>query len=333
MNTMPTSDAPRDNSVDLSIVIPAFNESGNLDEIANRLKGILSPLGLSWEIIFSDDGSTDETWKEIQQLNKTDSHIKGVRLSRNFGHQFALFAGLQQAQGKAIISMDADLQHPPELIPDMVKEWKKGSKIVKTKRLEADNTPPFKLYTSRLFYKVFSYLSGVDLENGMADFRLLDRQVLNEVLQFGEEGLFLRGIVQWIGFSSSTLTFKCADRFSGTTKYTFIKMLRFAWHGVSSFSIVPLRIVVMLGFSASFISFLGILYAILAKLIDGHTVPGWASSIAIFSLLFGMLFISLGILSEYIGRIVVQVRMRPRFLVEETLGFSTSNPSPKVTDC
>ena len=217
--------------------------------------------------------------------------------------------------------MDADLQHPPEFIPELIKEWRKGNKIVKTRRLEADDTPVYKRLSSHLFYKFFSYLSGVDLENGMADFRLLDRQVLNEVLKFGEEGLFLRGIVQWIGFSSSTLTFKGANRFSGTTKYTFGKMLHFAWHGVSSFSIVPLRVVVLLGSIASLVSFLGILYAIIAKLIDGHTVPGWASSMAIFSLLFGMLFISLGILSEYIGRIVVQVRMRPRFLIDETLGF------------
>lgn len=314
------------NIIDLSIVVPAYNEQGNLHELCSRLHPILSTLGLAWEILFSDDGSKDATWEEIQQLNRENNCIRGVRLSRNYGHQYALFAGLQHARGKAVISMDADLQHPPELIPEMVNEWKRGNKIVKTVRLDAADSSAFKLFTSRLFYKVFSYLSGVELENGMADFRLLDRQVLNEVLQFGEEGLFLRGIVQWVGFPNSTLTFKCANRFSGTTKYTLRRMLRFAWHGVSSFSIVPLRLGVMIGLIASCISFLGVLYAIIAKLVDGHTVPGWASSLAIVSLLFGMLFLFLGILSEYIGRIVVQVRQRPRFLISETLGFNETQP-------
>lgn len=319
-------------SPEVSIVIPAFNEDSNLRVLFEHLLPVLTELDTSWEIIFSDDGSKDRTWEVIQELHQENQYVRGIRLSRNFGHQYALFAGLQHAKGKAVISMDADLQHPPELIPELVAEWRKGNKIVKTLRLESEETTAFKTISSRLFYRLFSYLSGVKMENGMADFRLLDRQVLDEILKFGEEGLFLRGIVQWVGYPSTTVSFQCANRYSGTTKYTLRKMLRFAWHGVSSFSIVPLRFGVMLGFFASGISFLGVLYAIVAKIVDGHTVPGWASSVAIISLLFGMLFIFLGLLSEYIGRIFLEVRNRPHFLVHERVGLNDARQQATTSD-
>jgi len=236
----------------------------------------------------------------------------------------ALLAGLHHAEGDAVISMDADMQHPPELIPKLVAEWRNGSKIVKTVRADPEDYSAFKRTTSRLFYRVFSYLSGVRLEGGMADFRLLDRKALNDILQFREEGLFLRGIVEWVGYPSTNIPYDCAKRFSGLTKYTLRKMLRFGWHGVSSFSIVPLRIGVVVGFIASGISFLGVVYAIYGKIIEGHAVPGWASSVAIISFLFGLLFVFLGLLGEYVGRILIEVRQRPRYLISEGLGIGNS---------
>jgi polyisoprenyl-phosphate glycosyltransferase len=310
--------------VNLSVVVPAYNERGNLRQLWSQIKGELSLLVVSWELIFVDDGSTDETWSEIRLLHEEDNRVRGIRLSRNFGHQGALIAGMTHARGEAVITMDADLQHPPHIIPQLVAEWRNGSKIVKTVRREASDLPAFKRVTSRFYYRLFSYLSGVNLESGMADFRLLDREALQQILAFKEEGLFLRGIVQWVGYPSSTVDFECGNRFSGTTKYTFSRMMRFAWHGISSFSLVPLRIGILLGITASTVAFLGVMYAILGKWLDNQTVAGWASSVAIISFLFGVLFIFLAILAEYVGRILIEVRDRPRFIVSDRLDAAPS---------
>jgi dolichol-phosphate mannosyltransferase len=303
----------------LSLIVPAYNEHGNLAELHSQLVKVLSPVGLPWEIIFVDDGSKDSTWSVVTRLHQEDNRVLGIRLSRNFGHQNALIAGLTHARGDAVISMDADMQHPPAIIPSLVHEWRKGNKIVKTVRRDPVTAPFFKRVTSRLYYRLFSYLSGIEMRSGMADFRLLDRQVLNQMLQFKEAGLFLRGIVEWVGYPSSVVNFDCEPRFAGTTKYTLRRMIKFAWHGVSSFSLVPLRIGIMMGLVSSAIAFLAVLYAILGKLLDGHAVPGWASSLAIVSFEFGVLFLFLAILAEYVGRILDEVRERPRFIVSEQL--------------
>jgi len=281
---------------------------------------VLGNSRVSWELIFSDDGSSDATWLEIGRLHSRDPRVRGVRLSRNFGHQYALMAGMQAARGDAVISMDGDLQHPPSLVPAMIDAWQAGHLIVKTARIDSEDVGIFKRVTSRNFYRLFSYLSGVTLDPGMADFRLLDRRVVDEITKFREDGLFLRGIVEWVGYPSTVLPYQSAKRFSGATKYTFRKMLGFAWSGISSFSVVPLRLASMVGFAASGLSFLGIAYAIISKLFYGHAVPGWASTVAIMSFLFGILFALLGLLGEYLGRVLIEVRQRPRFLVSEQLG-------------
>jgi dolichol-phosphate mannosyltransferase len=305
----------------LSIVIPAYDEETNIEKLYHELFTVLNQLDMSWEIIISDDGSKDHTWEEILSLHQKDDRVKGVRLSRNFGHQYALFAGLSHAMGDGIISMDADLQHPPHVIPQLIQEWKKGNKIVNTKREDPEEFMFLKKVTSRLFCKIFSLLCGVKLQSGMADFRLMDRQVLDDILKFPEEGLFLRGLVQWVGYSNSIVTFLCQNRYSGLSKYTLRRMLRFAWTGLISFSIIPLRLGIIIGFVTSGIAFLFLVHAVYEKLFSDTTMPGWASAVSITSFLFGILFIMLGIVGEYIGRILTEVRARPRFLIREQVGI------------
>ncbi len=309
----------------ISIVVPAHNEERNVEllhaRVVMQMRAALGGReGADWELVIVDDGSTDGTWERVTALAAADARVRGVRLSRNFGHQNALLAGLAAARGEAVISMDADLQHPPEVLPLLIEKWREGFQIVHAIRRDARSVALSKKLTSRLYYRLFSYLSGVQMEPGAADFRLLDRQVLDEILKFKEEGLFLRGIVHWVGYATASVPFDCSERHWGKSSYDLRRMLRLAWHGISSFSLVPLRIAVVIGLAASTLSLLGVGYAILGWWIDSNTVPGWASSLAIMSALFGLLFVVLAILAEYLGRVVVEVRGRPRFLVRETAG-------------
>lgn len=304
---------------DLSVVIPAYNEQNNLAPLSAELTRVLSGLGLTWEIIFVDDGSRDGSWRTLQHLHCVDPRVGGLRLARNFGHQHALLAGLFACRGKAAISMDADFQHPPEVIRELVARWREGHRVVKTQRQELDELPWLKRAASRAYYRIFSYLSGVELQPGLSDFRLLDRQVLDELLRLGESDVFLRGLVEWMGYPSAVVPFQCGRRLNGTSKYSLRKMLRLAWHGISAFSLVPLRVATLVGFIASGLAFIGVVYAIVSKLLSGATVPGWTSSVAILSFLFGVLFAFLAVLAEYLGRVLVEVRARPRFLLAEQL--------------
>jgi len=311
----------------ISIVVPVFNEEKNIPLLYQRIVEVMQPLAGSFELIFADDGSLDDSWLAVSTLAAEDLRIRGVRLSRNFGHQYALMAGLEMAEGDAVIMMDCDLQHPVEMIPILLEKWRSGFKVVKTLRKDHSEIGWFKQWTSHGFYRLFSYLSGVKLQAGLADFRLLDRQALQELLRFREEGLFLRGLTEWIGFPSCVVPYQAGERIHGRSQYSLKKMISFAWKGVSSFSVMPLRIGILIGLMGSLISVGGIFYAFWGKIFGEGTVPGWASTLMVISLLFSILFVYLGILGEYVGRIIIEVRRRPRFIVCDIAGFSKNLPS------
>ncbi len=305
----------------LSVVVPLFNESANLNDLCLELCRCLDELELSWEIILVDDGSTDDSWAGIENIHEGDKRIVGLRLTGNFGHQFALLAGLRHARGEAVISMDADFQHPPQLIKKMVDLWRQGHDVVQAQRSSEPSASIVKRITSRLFYKIFSLLSGVPLVDGLADFRLLDRRILGQILKFGESGLFLRGIVQRVGAKPVNIGYEAPARRHGRSKYSFLKMFHLAWTAISSFSVIPLRLAVVAGVLVSLMSFGELIYVLYIRLFTSAAVPGWASALAVISFLFGVLFILLGIIGEYIGRIMVEVQRRPRYILAESLGM------------
>ena len=316
---------PNPTPAKVSVVVPAYCEAENISVLYEELQQVFAQSGDSWELIIVDDGSVDGTWNEICRLHGRDSRVKGLRLCRNFGHQYALLSGLAHASGFAVVTMDADLQHPPATIPELLKQWSNGNKIVHTIRRDPQNISWFKKLTSRIFYRIFGLLSGIEMSEGTSDFRLLDKQVVQDLLHFKESGLFLRGLVQWVGYPNTSVEYQCRERHSGETKYSLPKMLKFAWSGITSFSIIPLRIAIVIGIMSSVLAFYELGEALYVKLVLHRAVLGWASLFGFMSLFFGILFILLGVLGEYIARILEEVRGRPRYIVSEVIGLGLTS--------
>tara|TARA_R110001599_G_scaffold262322_1_gene462811 strand:+ start:12337 stop:13293 length:957 start_codon:yes stop_codon:yes gene_type:complete len=300
----------------LSIVIPLLNEDESIDMLLTTLVDNIQHLDISYEIILVDDGSTDKTWAKIKRSTTVNANVKGIKLARNFGHQHALLAGLTSAKGQVIISMDGDLQHPPSLIQAMLEKHKEGNLVVNTYRNDDEVTSFFKRKSSSLFYKLFSFLTDVSMSSGLSDYRLLDRVVLDQLLQLKDVDIFLRGAVEWLGFSSVTIPYTAGKRFAGVSKYPLSKMISFAKGSIISFSTKPLELGIVLGVVTSVLAFLEIIY-VLYQVSNGKTVEGWASTIGIISFLFGVLFIMLGIIGTYLARIHVSLQNRPSFIIEE----------------
>ncbi|MDR2036443.1 MAG: glycosyltransferase family 2 protein, partial [Bacteroidales bacterium] len=263
----------------ISIVIPACNESGNIRPMLEALGTVLTTEYI-YEIVFVDDGSTDNTLEILQDAAKGNNQVHYISFSRNFGHQNALKAGMDMSTGDCIITLDADLQHPPELIPSMIKKWEEGFDVVYTRRQEDQKSGFFKRSTSRWFYRSMRRLSGLQMESGIADFRLVSRPVADILSRFREPDLFLRGIIKWMGFKQYAIDYTPGERFSGTTKYSEKKMIKLALQGITSFSVRPLHFSIVLGSIITLISLLYIPYVIWRACL-GHVVAGWASTIMV----------------------------------------------------
>jgi dolichol-phosphate mannosyltransferase len=301
----------------LSIVVPCYNEQESIHACHEKLTEVLSALKESYEIVYVDDGSSDQTAALLDQMHARDPHVVVVRLSRNFGHQPAVTAGLSASIGQAVVIIDADLQDPPELIPEMVKLWRSGYKVVYGIRQTRDGETPFKLWTAKAFYRLINSLSDVDIPVDTGDFRLIDRVVVNVFLQMPERHRLLRGMWSWIGFPQVGLPYQRAPRFAGETKYPLRKMIGLALDGVVSFSVVPLRLVTVLGFVSAGAAFLGIVYTLWVRLLTHSWVRGWAISFVGMLFMAGVQMLCLGILGEYIGRIYTESKQRPLFIQHE----------------
>ena len=301
----------------VSIVVPSYNEEGNVETLAHRLIGVFSNLPYRFEVIFVDDGSSDHTLDKLKALANVGDQFFYLELSRNFGHQNALKAGYDHASGDCIICMDSDLQHPPELIPKFLEKWEEGYDVVYTTREYADESAFFKRKTSDIYYRILNSLSDTKLEKGTADFRLIDRKVANILAQMPENGLFMRGLVRWLGFRQFAINYMCDPRFSGSSKYTFKRMINFAIEGVTAFSVRPLNIAIGIGL---FFSIAAVLYVpyILISYFSGHVVSGWASLLATIVFFGGLQLMVLGIIGLYLGKLFMQAKNRPNYIVRSS---------------
>ncbi len=301
----------------ISVVIPAHNEEGNISLIYQRIKEVFSKLeNYRFEIIFVNDGSRDNTQKVIEDLAQNHEEVKYIEFSRNFGHQPAVKAGMDCSIGNAMISMDADLQHPPELIPELIKKWEEGFDIVFTIRTYPKQISAFKRKTSKLYYKFLTRISDVNLsEGGGSDFRLMDASVVDVVRNMNEADIFLRGLSNWMGFRRVGIPFTAGERASGESSYDLKKMMRFAFTGITAFSVKPLYLAAYLGFIFSAIAAVGYGTYVIHSFIAGTEISGWASLIMTVVFFGGVQLIIMGIMGIYLGKIFKQVKERPNYII------------------
>jgi len=300
----------------VSIIVPCFNEEKNIRVLTEQLIDVLAKYE-NYELLFIDDGSTDKTLQHIKELSANEHKIKYISFSRNFGHQNALKAGFDHAVGDCVISMDSDLQHPVELIDQMIQKWKEGFEVIYTIREDGPELPMFKRLTSHIFYKFINRISNTMIPERSADFRLLDRVVVDVLKDINESFLFVRGMISWVGFKQCGIRYAANDRFSGKTKYSQKKMFLFALNGITSFSIKPLHIATLLGLTISLASFCYGFYAIIMKLLTNRTVPGWSSVLVSVLFIGGLQLLVLGILGEYIGKLFIESKKRPNYIIKE----------------
>jgi dolichol-phosphate mannosyltransferase len=310
-----SGDSPEDGARPLrllSVVAPVYNEEATIDEFYSRVCAALERT--QFELVLVDDGSRDGSAAALDRLAQTDPRVRVVCLSRNFGHQTALTAGLDHARGDAVVMLDADLQDPPEVIPKMLDRWRTGCDVVYAVRESRNGESRFKLSTAKWFYKLFDWLTSVELQHNSGDFRLLDRRALDALLSMRERNRFLRGMTVWVGYTQAAVPYERDPRYAGETKYTLTRMVRFSLDAISSFSHRPLQLATLLGFAISTLAFVAI-PVVIALRVFGSYLPGFSSVTIAVLLLGGIQLIALGIIGEYVGRIYDEVKGRPLYLV------------------
>ncbi len=313
------------------MVVPIFNEAGNIEAMLRRLVPVLSQNASSYEIIFVDDGSKDDSLAKLHAVSETTAHLQVISFSRNFGKEVAIAAGIDRARGAAAIILDADLQHPPELIAEFIALWRQGYKNVYGVRADRENEAPLRRYLTDKFYKIFESFGETLLPPGAGDFRLLDRLALDALKQMPERARFTKGLYAWIGFKSVGVSFHVAERESGESKFSYRKLTRFAFDGLTSFSTLPLKVWTYLGTLVSLFAIGMATLVLFQTLIYGSDVPGYATIVISIMFFSGVQIISLGILGEYIGRIFAEVKRRPMYLIAEEFSSDAAAASGAVS--
>ncbi|GCE19090.1 glycosyltransferase family 2 protein [Dictyobacter kobayashii] len=304
-----------------SIVAPVFNEEETLPQFYIRIIQVMETLNEPFELVLINDGSKDKSYRVMQELHQNDPRVRIIDFSRNFGHQIAISAGLDYAQGKAVVVIDSDLQDPPEVILELIARWKEGAEVVYAQRASRVGETKFKLLTASLFYRLIDRITSVNIPRNVGDFRLMDRAVVDSLIQMREHHRFMRGLSAWVGFRQEAVLYNRQERYAGSTKYPLKKMISFSLDAITSFSHLPLQLATTFGFILAGISLLGILVAVFLRLITGAIV-GQASTLILVLFLGGVQLIFLGIIGEYLGRIYDEVRARPLYIVHHALGFS-----------
>lgn len=306
--------------IEYSLVIPVLNEAETLDELARRLIPVMDELPGSAEVVLVDDGSTDGSFDIMQKLHEADPRFRALRLSRNFGHQVAISAGLDHARGDAVVIMDADLQDPPEVVLALAEKWREGYQVVYAVRDERAGESRVKLATASWFYRLLGRMGEVEIPRDAGDFRLVDRSVVNAIKGMTEHRPYLRGLFAWVGYDQVGVHYERAARHAGRTKFSMGRMMAFASDGIVSFSTMPLRLALSLGMLVSSLSLLGAVIGVVAKIAGWEVVPGWASIVVFIGILGGIQLLVLGIMGEYIARIHDEVKARPLYLLRDQIG-------------
>ena len=310
-------------SPDLSIVVPIFNEAQNLAAFFARLDPVLDRLGMATEIVCVDDGSRDDSWARLVERSRADERLRLVRLSRNFGKDVALACGLAHSLGRAVVPIDADLQHPPEVIGEFLAKWREGYDMVYGVRRERTTDSPLRRLASRTFYRVFSHLADVHMPPGAGDFRLLDRRVVDVLNELPERARFMKGLFAWVGFRHTGVEYEVAERRAGDTSWSLHRLIAFAVDGIASFSTFPLVVAGYIGAVLAVPSFLLAVFFVIRTLIFGRDVPGYASVIVAVLLLGSIQLLTLGLFGAYLGRVFAEVKRRPLYVVSDREGFGT----------